>query len=84
MLRVVQHLFHRPAIRLGVMDEARGLCRNPRFVSFMIESNRKPIETSFHFTLLRGRRLLRQALMAGLVGGGAWIAFESARALSVF
>jgi hypothetical protein len=84
MLRVLQHLFHRPAIRLGVMNEARGLCRNPRFVSFMIESNRKPIDTSFHFTLQHGRRFLRRAVTLTLVGGGAWILLESARALSVF
>ena len=84
MLRALQHLFHRPAIRLGVLDEPRGLCRNQRFASFLIESNRTTIDPSFHFSLLRARRFLRQALMAGLVGGVAWIAFESARALSVF
>ena len=84
MLRALQHLFHRPAIRLGVMDEPRGLCRNQRFASFLVESNRKPLDTHFHDRLLRGRRLLRQALTVALVSGGVWIAFESARALSVF
>ncbi len=84
MLRALQHLFHRPAIRLGVMDEPRGLCRNPRFVSFLVESNRPVINPSFHFSLVRGRRLLRQALTVALAGGGVWILFESARALSVF
>ncbi|RFC51469.1 MAG: hypothetical protein DUW69_000146 [Verrucomicrobia bacterium] len=84
MLRVVQHLFHRPAIRLGVMDGPRGLCRNQRFASFLVECNRKPLDTHFHDTVLRGRKLLRQALMVGLLGGGVWIAFESVRALAVF
>ena len=84
MLRALQHFFHRPAIRLGVMEESRGLCRNQRFASFLVECNRKPLDTHFHDTVLRGRKLLRQALMLGLVGGCAWIAFESARALSVF
>ena len=84
MLRALQHLFHRPAIRLGVMDDARGLCRNPRFASFLIQCNRKPLDTDFHDAVLRGRKLLRRALMLALVGGGAWIALESARALSVF
>jgi hypothetical protein len=84
VLRALQHLFHRPAIRLGVMDEPRGLCRNQRFASFLSESNRKPLDTHFHDTVLRGRKLLRQALTVALVGGCAWIAFESARALSVF
>ena len=84
MLRALHHLFHRPAIRLGVMDEPRGLCRNPRFASFLVESNRTTIDPTFHFTLVRGRKLLRQALTVGLAGGGVWILFESARALSVF
>ena len=84
MLRALQNLFHRPAIRLGVMEDAKGLCRNPRFVSFLIESNRKPIDTHFHDTLLRGRKLLRQAVTLGLAGGGIWILYQSARALSVF
>lgn len=84
MLRALQHLFHRPAIRLGVMDEPRGICRNRRFASFLVESNRKPMDTHFHDNVLRVRKLLRQMLVAGLAGGCAWIAFESARALSVF
>ena len=84
MPRVIQHLFHRPAIRLGDMSDARGLCRNARFASFLIESNRKPLDTHFHDTLLRGRRLLRHALTLALAGVCVWIAFESARALSVF
>lgn len=84
MLHVLQNLFHRPAIRLGVMEQSRGPCRNLRFASFMIQCNRKPLDTHFHDALLRGRRLLRQALMVALVGGGAWIVWESARALNVF
>jgi hypothetical protein len=84
MLRALQHLFHRPAIRLGVMEDARGLCRNPRFASFLVECNRKPLDTHFHDMVVRVRKLLRQALLLVLVGGCAWIAFESARALSVF
>lgn len=84
MLRTVLHLFHRPALRLAVMEDARGLCRNPRFASFLVECNRKPLDTHFHDTVVRLRKLLRQAFLLGLVGGFAWIAFESARALSVF
>lgn len=84
MLHVLQNLFHRPAIRLGVMNDARGLCRNPRFASFMVQCNRRPLDTHFHNAVLRGRRLLRQALVVALAGGCAWIALESARALAVF
>jgi hypothetical protein len=84
MLRAFQHLFHRPAIRLGRMEETHGLCRNTRFASFLVECNRKPLDTGFHDAVLRGRKVLRQVLMLALIGGGAWIALESARALSVF
>ncbi|MEO6874193.1 MAG: hypothetical protein ABI222_05170 [Opitutaceae bacterium] len=84
MLPTVQNLFHRPAIRLGVMDDARGLCRNPRFASFMMEANRKPLDTHFHNAWLRGRRLVRQLLLFGLAAALVWIAFESVRALAVF
>lgn len=84
MWRALQHLFHRPAIRLGVMNESRGLCRNARFASFLVASNRTSINPSFHFSLQRGRKLLRQAVTVMLIGGGAWILCESARALTVF
>lgn len=82
--RVLQHLFHRPAIRLGLVREPRGPCRNPRFVSFLAQSNRKALDTDFHDAVLRGRKLVRQVLVVLLAGGCAWIALESARALSVF
>jgi hypothetical protein len=55
-----------------------------RFASFLVECNRKPLDTGFHDAVLRGRRLLRQVLVLALIGGGAWIALESARALAVF
>ena len=84
MWRALQHLFHRPALRLGLMRDARGPCRNPRFVSFLAQSNRKRLDTDFHDAVLRGRRFARQALLALLIGGCAWVALESARALSVF
>ena len=42
------------------------------------------IDPSFHFSLLRSRKLLRQTLTVMLAGGGVWILCESARALSVF
>ena len=84
MLRVLQNLFHRPVIRMGVMEGNRGPCRNPRFVSFLAQSNVKALDTHFHDSLLRGRKMMRHAMILLLVGGGAWVAVESARALSVF
>ncbi len=79
-----QHLFHRPALRLGLMRDARGPCHNARFVSFLAQSNRKRLDTNFHDTVLRGRKFVRQLLVALLLGGCAWVALESARALTVF
>ena len=66
------------------MRDARGPCRNPRFVSFLAQSNRKRLDTDFHDAVLRGRRFARQALLALLIGGCAWVSLESARALTVF
>ena len=84
MRSLLHHLFHRPAVRLGLARDARGPYRNPRFVSFLVQSNRKALDTDFHDAVLRGRRLVRRALYALLIAGGAWIALESARALTVF
>jgi hypothetical protein len=81
---VLQHFLHRPALRLGLGSEARGLRRNPRFASFLAQSNRKALDTDFHDAVLRGRKLMRRTLTVLLIGGGAWIALESARALTVF
>lgn len=82
--RTFQHLLHRPALRLGLAQDARGPCRNPRFVSFLAQSNRKALDTDLHDALLRGRKLARQALFVLLIAGVAWIMLESARALTVF
>ena len=84
MLRMLQHLFHRPAIRQGLGRDARGPFRDPRFVSFLAQNNRKMLDTDFHDAVLRGRKLARQALVLLLGAGCAWVALESARALSIF
>ena len=84
MRRALQHFLHRPALRWGLVRDARGPCRNPRFVSFLAESNRKSLDTDFHDALLQGRKLMRRVLFLGLIGAGAWVALESARALTVF
>jgi hypothetical protein len=63
---------------------ARGPIRNPRFVSFLAQSNRKTLDTDFHDTVLRGRRLARQALLVLVGTGCAWVVLESAKALSTF
>lgn len=84
MRRFLRKFFHRPAIRLGRLESGRGPCRNSRFVSFLAENNRKSLDTDFHDTVLRGRKLMRQALALMVAAGCAWIAIESAHALTVF
>jgi hypothetical protein len=53
-------------------------------VSFLALTNRKTLDTDFQDTVLRGRRLAKQAFTLLLALGGAWIVLESAKALSVF
>ena len=84
MLSILKNLFHRPVIRFGLAKSGRGKFRDPRFVSFINESNRKALNTDFQDAVLRGRKLFRYALVAALACGGAWVVLESAHALSIF
>jgi hypothetical protein len=84
VLRVFLHLFHRPALQLGVLEDARGICRNPRFASFLVASNRKPLDTHLHDSLLRSWKVLRLAAWVVAATVGSWVLVESARALTVF
>ncbi|MCC6415292.1 MAG: hypothetical protein IT582_05240 [Opitutaceae bacterium] len=81
---MLANLLRRPAIRMGLARDRRRTLRDPRFVSFMSQSNRKTLDTNFHDTVMRGRRLLRQGLVVLAAAGFAWVAIESAKALSVF
>jgi len=84
MLSLLKNLFHRPAIRFGLARRGQGRFRDPRFVSFISQTNRKALNTDFKDAVLRGRKMFRFALVAALVCGGAWVLVESARALSMF
>lgn len=84
VLRFLLNLCHRPAIRFGLRRDPRGRFRDPRFVSFMAQSNQKALDTDFHDAVLRGRKLMRHVFRLALVGAGAWVVLESAKALSVF
>jgi hypothetical protein len=85
VLRFLQKLLHRPAIRFGLARDRRGSrLRDPRFVSFMVQNNRKTLDTDLQDAVLRGRKLFRQALVAAAIAGAAWFALESAQALSIF
>ena len=87
MFAVLRALFshsHRPAIRFGLARDPRGRFRDPRFVSFMTQSNRKALDTDLHDAVLRSRKIMRDVFRLALIGGVAWVVLESAKALSVF
>ena len=69
---------------MGMARDSRGHLRDPRFVSLMAHTNRKTLDTNFHDTVIRGRRLLRHGLVLLVAVGFAWVVIESAKALSVF
>lgn len=50
----------------------------------MAQSNRRSLDTDLQDTLLRGRKLVRYAVVAAAISGAAWFALESAQALSIF
>jgi hypothetical protein len=84
VIRFLSSLFQRRAPSFGRRRAARGRFRDPRFVSFLSDFNRKTLDTDFQDAVLRGRRLFKQGLIVALAAGGAWIVLESARALSIF
>jgi hypothetical protein len=84
VLRVLLNLCRRPNLRFGLRRDPRGRFRDPRFVSFLTQTNRRTLDPDLHDVALRGRKLVRNILRLALAGGGAWIVLESARALSLF
>jgi hypothetical protein len=83
VLRALLNLCHRPVYRFGVRRDPRGRFRDPRFSSFLSETNRAR-NTDMHDVVLRGRKFMRNAFRLAIAGGCAWVALESAKALSVF
>lgn len=84
VLRFLLNLCHRPGIRFGLRHDPRGRFRDPRFVSFMAESNRRKLDPDLHDAVLRGRHIMRNVFRLALAGGCAWVVLESAKALAVF
>jgi len=62
----------------------RGRFRDPRFASFMHDSNRRRVDSDFHDAVLKGRKVMKNLLRLGLAGVCAWVALESAKAFSIF
>ncbi|KXU36543.1 hypothetical protein AXK11_04115 [Cephaloticoccus primus] len=69
---------------MGLAQDRRRALRNPGFVSFMAQNNRQRPGNYSHERIERTRRWLRNLAVTALVLGCAWIAIESAKALSVF
>jgi len=69
---------------MGLARDRRRTLRNPGFVSFMLDNNRRRLGGRSHERTLLWRRWLRSGVLALLALGIAWIAIESAKALSVF
>jgi hypothetical protein len=84
MWSALKNLWKKPANRLGLARDTRGRFRDPRFVSFLVQNNRRTMDTNLQDAVLRGRRLARQAFVLILVAGCAWFVLESAKAISMF
>lgn len=88
MLSVLKNLFHRPAIRMGRVDNSRiqtTRLRNAQFVSFVVETGSlRPFSTDRFDVRLRRRKLVKAALTLSFAAGVAWVVLESAKALSMF
>jgi hypothetical protein len=87
MLYAIKSLFHRPAIRMGRVDNSliqTTRLRNAQFVSFMSQSESlAPFCTDRYESKLRRRKLMKFALLAATIAGIAWIILESASAITI-
>jgi hypothetical protein len=88
MLSTLKNLFHRPAIRMGRVDNSRiqtTRIRNAQFISFVAETGSLvPFNTDRYDIRLRRQKTVKGLITLAVVGGLAWIVIESARALSMF
>ena len=87
MLRELRYWLHRPAIRMGSVDNSRihrTRLKNAQFISYLVESGFRQVNADHYEASLRRRRLGRNLLVGMLAAGMAWIVVESAQALSMF
>jgi hypothetical protein len=88
MLYPLKNLFHRPAIRMGRVDNSiiqTTRLRNAQFVSFMSQNDSLcPMAFDRYDAKLRRRKRLKLALIFAVVAGLAWVILESAHAISMF
>ncbi len=86
MLRVVRRWWYRPPIRMGSVDNSRirtTRTRNAQFISYLVDSGFRQVNTDHYESGLRRRRLAKRILFWLFVVGGAWLVVESARALAM-
>jgi hypothetical protein len=88
MFRALRQFLHRPSVRMGPVDN-RSLRRvtstqNAQFVSYLAESGFRRVNPDRYERGMRRRKFATLALGGGLAALFAWIAIESARALSIF
>lgn len=88
MFRPLRELFHRPAIRMGRVDNSAiqtTRLRNAQFVSFMSESHSlQPFSADRYDARLRRRKRFKAMAALSVAAGVAWVVIESAQALSMF
>ncbi len=85
VLRAPAKTLPRPASTgANVRPSSAARFRNPHFVSFMAGTNRTRMRADVLSAVLRSRALVKRALRFTLLGGGFWVVFESARAISIF
>ena len=88
MLYPLKSLFHRPAIRMGRVDNSlirTTRLRNAQFVSFMSQGDSlAPMSSDRYDAKLRRRKFLKFAFALSIAGGLAWVILESAHAITMF
>ncbi len=88
MLSTLKNLFHRPAIRMGRVDNSliqTTRLRNAQFVSFMSSGDSLcPFASDRYESKLRRRKALKFLFTLALGAGLTWIVLESAHALTMF
>lgn len=84
MLRALFNFFRRSPLRFGLRRDQRGRFRDPRFVSFMAQTNRTKLDTDLQDAVLQGRKVMKNIFRLAFALGGAWVVLESARALTIF
>lgn len=87
-MRSLRHMFRRPPIKLGYIDEQRSQTtpiRNAQFVSFFSETDCMPRRNvDHHDNRLRRQKWTKTFAIVAVTAMATWFVIESAHALSTF